>query len=207
MFYIGRADFIGGIDNEALDFGPLEPFVHVSSNNGISNATNNCTAAITLSVTAITTATTPTQIPLVTASVSPSTMHMHSTNGETPSHLPESPPDSGSEPPYSPADLHAINTLNQMPYHNHTHQSTSQQHIAQQHNHGMTIGSHCVPQQMRHPHQMGDMNLISGNSSNAIHKTEDILLSSTIAAAVPVTSSMNMPPSDLILQPPVSMRA
>lgn len=113
-YLIGRADYIGGIDNEALDFGPLEPFVHVSSSNGINNAPNNCTAAITLSVTAITTATTPTQIPLVTASVSPSAMNMHTANGEPPSHLPESPPDSGSEPPYSPADLHAINTLNQV---------------------------------------------------------------------------------------------
>lgn len=164
LFFLdsGRADFIGGIDNEALDFGPLEPFVHVSSNNGISNATNNCTAAITLSVTAITTATTPTQLPLVTASMSPSAMNMHATNGDPPSHLPESPPDSGSEPPYSPADLHAINSLNQ-PYHNHPHQSTSQQHIAQQH-HGITIGNHCVPQQMRHLQQMNDMNLIGGNS-------------------------------------------
>lgn len=27
----------------------------------------------------------------------------------TPSHLPESPPDSGSEPPYSPIDLHGLN--------------------------------------------------------------------------------------------------
>lgn len=182
----GRADFIGGIDNEALDFGPLEPFVHVSANNGINNVTNNCTAAITLSVTAITTATTPTQLPLVTASVSPSTMNMHATNGDPPSHLPESPPDSGSEPPYSPADLHAINTLNQVriginsgprmleinsffyrvtlkPYHNHPHQSTSQQHIPQQH-HGITIGNHCMPQQMRHLQQMNDMNLIGGNS-------------------------------------------
>lgn len=88
--------------------------MHVSSNNGISNTTNNCTAAITISVTAITTATTPSQIPLVTASSSPLTMNMHATNGEPPSHLPESPPDSGSEPPYSPADLHAINTLNQV---------------------------------------------------------------------------------------------
>lgn len=115
------------------------------------------------------------------------------------------------------------------PYLNHSHQSTSQQHISQQH-HGIAIGNHCVPQQMRHLHQMADLNLIGGNSNmnqvrsqasicpvvrtsnrkcshgfrlqniNAIHKTEDILLSSTIAA-VPVTSSMNMPISDLILQP------
>lgn len=50
------------------------------------------------------------------------------------------------------------------PYLNHSHQSTSQQHISQQH-HGIAIGNHCVPQQMRHLHQMGDLNLIGGNSN------------------------------------------
>lgn len=44
--------------------------------------------------------------------------------------------------------------------------------------------------------------LSSIQSTNTIHKTEDILLSSTIAAA-PVTSVMNMPVSELILQPSV----
>lgn len=42
-------------------------------------------------------------------------------------------------------------------------------------------------------------------NTNAIRKTEDILLSSTIAG-VPVSSSINMPASDLILQPPVCAR-
>lgn len=66
----GRPDFIGCIDNEALDFGQLESFIHVASNTSTS----------------------------VNGSVN-----------STPSHLPESPPDSGSEPPYSPIDLHGLN--------------------------------------------------------------------------------------------------
>lgn len=66
----GRPDFIGCIDNEALDFGQLESFIHVASNASTS----------------------------VNGSVN-----------STPSHLPESPPDSGSEPPYSPIDLHGLN--------------------------------------------------------------------------------------------------
>lgn len=70
--FSGRQDFIGCIDNEALDFGQLESFIHVASNPSAS----------------------------VNGSVSVNS---------TPSHLPESPPDSGSEPPYSPIDLHGLN--------------------------------------------------------------------------------------------------
>lgn len=72
ILHSGRPDFIGCIDNEALDFGQLESFIHVTSNASTS----------------------------VNGSVSVNS---------TPSHLPESPPDSGSEPPYSPIDLHGLN--------------------------------------------------------------------------------------------------
>lgn len=65
---IGRPDFIGGIDNEALDFGQLDAYIH--SNTSPTTSTNGTV-----------------------------------TNSQ--SHLPESPPDSGSEP-YSPGDLHGI---------------------------------------------------------------------------------------------------
>lgn len=71
MSKLGRPDFIGGIDNEALDFGHLEPFIHV---------TNDVSAPDSQLITI----------------------------GESTPHLPESPPDSGSEPPYSPADLHVL---------------------------------------------------------------------------------------------------
>lgn len=70
--YSGRPDFIGCIDNEALDFGQLESFIHVTS-----NATTSVNGSVSVN--------------------------------STPSHLPESPPDSGSEPPYSPIDLHGLN--------------------------------------------------------------------------------------------------
>lgn len=71
-FNKGRPDFIGGIDNEALDFGQLESFIHVTNS--------------------------------VAVSGNPQTI----STGEALPHLPESPPDSGSEPPYSPADLHCL---------------------------------------------------------------------------------------------------
>lgn len=65
---IGRSDFIGGIDNEALDFDQLDAFIHGNTGTTTSNA----------------------NVSIV----------------NTQTHLPESPPDSGSEPPYSPSDLH-----------------------------------------------------------------------------------------------------
>uniref|UniRef100_A0A336MI79 CSON000329 protein n=1 Tax=Culicoides sonorensis TaxID=179676 RepID=A0A336MI79_CULSO len=70
---LGRSDFIGGIDNEALDFDQLDAFIHGN--------------------TATTTTTGP-----------------NNGNG-TQTHLPESPPDSGSEPPYSPSDLHGAGLI------------------------------------------------------------------------------------------------
>lgn len=42
------------------------------------------------------------------------------TTATTPSHLPESPPDSGSEPPYSPSDMHTIPPLGTLSSYHHT---------------------------------------------------------------------------------------
>lgn len=66
---LGRTDFVGGIDNEALDFGQLEPFVHLPALNAQNN--NGNTSAITLAVTTITAVTT------TTASVASSTATTH----------------------------------------------------------------------------------------------------------------------------------
>ncbi|XP_063702142.1 myelin regulatory factor-like protein isoform X2 [Culicoides brevitarsis] len=73
---LGRSDFIGGIDNEALDFEQFDAFIHGNSSTGSTDTTNAGNA--------LTQAT----------------------------HLPESPPDSGSEPPYSPSDLHSAGVVN-----------------------------------------------------------------------------------------------
>lgn len=37
LFFVGRGDFVGGIDNEALDFSQLEAFINSDGNQ--SNAT------------------------------------------------------------------------------------------------------------------------------------------------------------------------
>lgn len=69
LMTLGRTDFVGGIDNEALDFGQLEPFVHLPTINTSNN--NGNTSAITLAVTTITAVTT------TTASVASSTATTH----------------------------------------------------------------------------------------------------------------------------------
>lgn len=98
-----RSDFIGGIDNEALDFGHLDQFIHVATSGGQpptpggGNGGNVTTPGGTVTVA------TPTALGSVEIGVTTAT-----SSAQTQSHLPESPPDSGSEPPYSPADLQGL---------------------------------------------------------------------------------------------------
>lgn len=104
--------------------------------------------------------------------------------------LPESPPDSGSEPPYSPTDLHAISNLNQMQYQQHNYPTNSQ-----------PANPHQLDQAMHVNETSGvdchTANLVNGNNNNSssIHKTEDIMLSS--AAAMPLSSMM--PGNDMMM--------
>ncbi|XP_077290061.1 uncharacterized protein LOC143913889 isoform X2 [Arctopsyche grandis] len=77
---LGRSDFVGGIDNEAIDFSQLEDFI-------------NSDAGGPAGYFAATLAATDGQQHVV-----------HRTTATPGHHLPESPPDSGSEHPYSPAD-------------------------------------------------------------------------------------------------------
>ncbi|XP_066593418.1 myelin regulatory factor-like protein isoform X2 [Prorops nasuta] len=125
---LGRGDFVGGIDNEALDFSQLEDFInsdseqpatyfadtlaHNESNGVAANHVNRVEAQtnqqpsprlpspITQSHPAQSTCTSgSTNVPSGTAYKDPqSYVHPHA--------LPESPPDSGSEPPYSPPGHH-----------------------------------------------------------------------------------------------------
>lgn len=161
LLFAGRADFIGGIDNEALDFGQLDSFIQVTTNGNGNLPSLNCAPAtnlnaLAIAVTATTTASTTIAGPLLTTSVSQLSAS-HALAG-TPSHLPESPPDSGSEPPYSPADLHTINNLSTLPYH------------------------------------------------HVIHKTEDILLSSTMATSIPApNATVTLPNTEVIFHQNVSI--
>lgn len=65
---LGRVDFVGGIDNEALDFGQLESFVHLPAiNTSISNGNTTATTAAII-LTAV--STTPTNTITTTATAS-----------------------------------------------------------------------------------------------------------------------------------------
>ncbi|KAI8128675.1 Myelin regulatory factor [Lucilia cuprina] len=144
---LDRADYVGGIDNEAIFFEDLQVTAGLgrlgpdgsnnnnTTNNGGENPTLPCTAKTETPVTSPSPMTTigppdiilP-SIPTVSARVSltsaPTTPHIgihHSNNNNNPtlSHLPESPPDSGSEPPYSPLqDVQGL-TLNTRDIYNH----------------------------------------------------------------------------------------
>lgn len=61
---LGRADFVGGIDNEALDFGPLDSFVQLPAIN--TSSSNGNASAIALAITTVSTS--PTQLITTTAS-------------------------------------------------------------------------------------------------------------------------------------------
>nr|CAD7402219.1 unnamed protein product [Timema cristinae] len=131
----GRSDFVGGIDNEALDFSQLEDFINDD------NDANNTYFANTLAHEGVRvpgSSQTPTPAPtpapiaispptgpplgveptsvissiksgrLTTLPIVMGSTHYKTSDGNTvythPHNLPESPPDSGSEPPYSPPD-------------------------------------------------------------------------------------------------------
>lgn len=115
--------------------------------------------------------------------------------------LPESPPDSGSEPPYSPTDLHAINNLNQIAYHPNHYPNNSQ-----------PTNSHQLDQSM-HTNEGPDVgyhaaSIVNGanniNTSSSIHKTEDILLSSSAMPLPNSVTNMMLPGNDMIMHQNVS---
>lgn len=118
--FIGRSDFIGGIDNEALDFGPLEQFIQVAAAVGgqLDGSNSNDNVALLCDPKTEAPNTPPSllgenaNLPIATISARVVSMPGNSlTQGNSQQHvasqLPESPPDSGSEPPYSPLqDVH-----------------------------------------------------------------------------------------------------
>lgn len=141
---LGRGDFVGGIDNEALDFSQLEHFINddnddnhtyfqdtlthnesdSSSSSTSSTSSNRRLPSIAKTISA-TTVTHPLPLPLAVPLPPLTQFTSQPANGGAPSavvvgvgvgvggttvyqsthqshNLPESPPDSGSEPPYSP---------------------------------------------------------------------------------------------------------
>lgn len=76
----GRTDFVGGIDNETIDFSQLESFVHLPSINTSNN--NGNTSAITLAVTAIASVSTTSALITTTASQSVASSTVQPTHGK-----------------------------------------------------------------------------------------------------------------------------
>ncbi|XP_033223232.1 myelin regulatory factor-like protein isoform X2 [Belonocnema kinseyi] len=124
---LGRSDFVGGIDNEALDFSQLEDFINSDSDQpatyfadtlahnevggptnhgGRVEATTNQQTPTRLSSPITQNHTVPTTCISGTTPVPPGSIYKDPQNYVHPHSLPESPPDSGSEPPYSPPGHH-----------------------------------------------------------------------------------------------------
>ncbi|XP_044017955.1 myelin regulatory factor-like isoform X2 [Aphidius gifuensis] len=141
---LGRSDFVGGIDNEALDFSQLEDFINSDNPQAATyfadtlahnetTGTSNHNVRIDSSGTQQQQSQQPPRIPSPMSNVTNSNHHVPG-NGTTtvtsvnnykeqqqqqqqqqsyvhPHALPESPPDSGSEPPYSPPGHHESQTI------------------------------------------------------------------------------------------------
>ncbi|XP_034943768.1 myelin regulatory factor-like protein isoform X2 [Chelonus insularis] len=124
---LGRSDFVGGIDNEALDFSQLEDFINSDSPqpatyfadtlaHNETNGTANHSGRMETSTSQQPPARLPSPItqnhPVQSAcstgatTIPPSTAYKDPQTYVLPHALPESPPDSGSEPPYSPPGHH-----------------------------------------------------------------------------------------------------
>lgn len=96
---LGRSDF-GAIDNEALDFSQLEDFINDETDQpnsyfGESLCTDRGTRTLTV------------------VGHIPSSTAINSQHYTQPHNLPESPPDSGSEPPYSPQEAKPLSPRSQ----------------------------------------------------------------------------------------------
>ncbi|CAO1397331.1 unnamed protein product [Diamesa tonsa] len=124
-FISGRSDFVSDIDNEALDFEQLEAFIH-----------NNA------SVVQSPPPPPPQRHQQQQQQTSTANNEQHLINNNQ-SNLPESPPDSGSEPPYSPNNvLHKISNLNRniqlgisdLNDHQANNQNLTMEHLTQQQN-------------------------------------------------------------------------
>ncbi|XP_012263799.2 myelin regulatory factor-like protein isoform X3 [Athalia rosae] len=123
----GRGDFVGGIDNEALDFSQLEDFInsdseqpatyfadtlaHNEGGGGAPNATSRVQEGTATQQQPSRLPSPITQIPVpattaVANNVPSSNSYKDPQTYVHPHALPESPPDSGSEPPYSPPGHH-----------------------------------------------------------------------------------------------------
>lgn len=92
----GRTDFIGGLDNEALDFGHLDLFLQGT---GTNTHTESCQSNISSAIIA-----TPSAL---LGQYQTQSVPSQTNNGQQ-QNLPDSPPNSSSEPPYSPKQIYSL---------------------------------------------------------------------------------------------------
>ncbi|XP_036331907.1 uncharacterized protein LOC118743383 isoform X1 [Rhagoletis pomonella] len=189
---LDRSDFIGGIDNEAIDFGNLEQFMQVEAAVGQLDAQNNCNSNGNASNTrghplGCGSKTDSNQnhqqqqhnshqqqphpvdgnISLVSVSArvslasTPIATPISSVVSQSTPHMPDSPPDSGSEPPYSPLqDVHGL-TLTSRDVYNGLSALQSDMHLQSQ-----FTPPHQTQTQASHHHHQQQHQLHNNNSNN-----------------------------------------
>uniref|UniRef100_W8ALK5 Myelin gene regulatory factor n=1 Tax=Ceratitis capitata TaxID=7213 RepID=W8ALK5_CERCA len=196
---LDRSDFIGGIDNEAIDFGNLEQFMQVEAAVGQLDTHNGCVSTRENPLNCGNTKTDQQQqrqltslqqqqqqlhqhqhqqqinsvdghISLVSVSARVSlastpiaTPNPAAVNHSTP-HMPDSPPDSGSEPPYSPLqDTHGL-TLTSRDVYNGLSSIQTDMHLQSQ-----FTSPHPAQQMTTHQHQHSQHNNSHNNNTTQLH--------------------------------------
>ncbi|KAL1139754.1 hypothetical protein AAG570_006731 [Ranatra chinensis] len=102
---IGRSDFVGGIDNEALDFSQLEDFINDETDQSSTYFGESLSGIGERGPRALT---------VVGSVPAPATATIETPHYTQLHNLPESPPDSGSEPPYSPQEARPLSPRTQV---------------------------------------------------------------------------------------------
>ncbi|KAJ8939737.1 hypothetical protein NQ314_011023 [Rhamnusium bicolor] len=162
-------DFVGGIDNEALDFSQLEDFINSEGSQGNSSYFGESLNS------------TPTSGKLLNVIVE----NKRNTNGHS---LPESPPDSSSEHPYSPQDgCEAPITAAESIYTNLTQSIYKPTILSPILTDNLILGSHIVVTDQNSEHQLLDNgNILQDNrllvGGDIRNNTRPILLPTTESA-------------------------
>ncbi|PSN54011.1 hypothetical protein C0J52_10163, partial [Blattella germanica] len=223
----GRGDFVGGIDNEALDFSQLEDFIN--DENDASNtyfadtlahnevartaqATPSAPAAAIVNVVVEPGGSPSHHITSVISTNKPVRVPGANSNFTHPHNLPESPPDSGSEPPYSPQDPGAhsphqknssgtTNIHQEMLLHHHSHPLSHHHSNLYHQSHHISLAK---PPPPTPPHSHPQQHIPVGETLLVQHPVSVLtpLLPQATPPNIPSPNSTNPPPQP---QTPISL--